>query len=61
LLSELFHVGSFPESDGDKIYNTCTVFNPRGDLLGKYRKVSSIHDYQRVEICMIIKEWSLRV
>ena len=34
------HTGSFPESDGEKIYNTCTVFNPRGDMLGKYRKVS---------------------
>ena len=33
--------GSFPESDGDKIYNTCTVFNPSGDMLGKYRKVST--------------------
>lgn len=31
--------GSFPESDGDKIYNTCTVFNPNGDMLGKYRKL----------------------
>ena len=36
------YTGSFPESDGDRIYNTCTVFNPSGDILGKYRKVSKI-------------------
>ena len=35
-------IGSFPESDEGKIYNTCTVFNPSGNMLGKYRKVSAI-------------------
>ncbi len=32
--------GSIPERENDKIYNTCAVFGPKGDLLGKYRKVS---------------------
>eukprot|EP01098_Paradermamoeba_levis_P010516 TRINITY_DN4418_c0_g1_i1.p1 TRINITY_DN4418_c0_g1~~TRINITY_DN4418_c0_g1_i1.p1 ORF type:complete len:207 (+),score=58.08 TRINITY_DN4418_c0_g1_i1:467-1087(+) len=31
--------GSFPEKDGDKIYNTCHIFGPSGELLGKHRKV----------------------
>ena len=36
----LFCPGSIPERDGDKLYNTCTVFSPTGTMLGKYRKVS---------------------
>ena len=35
----IYALGSIPESDGDKLYNTCTVFNPSGEMLGKYRKV----------------------
>ncbi|XP_064640285.1 omega-amidase NIT2-like [Lineus longissimus] len=31
--------GSIPEKDGDKLYNTCTVYNPAGDLIAKHRKV----------------------
>jgi len=31
--------GSMPERDGDKIYNTATVFNPSGDCVAKHRKV----------------------
>ncbi|KAH3787617.1 omega-amidase NIT2-like [Dreissena polymorpha] len=31
--------GSIPERDGDKIYNTCTVFNPNGDMIAKHRKM----------------------
>ncbi|XP_053382426.1 omega-amidase NIT2-like [Mercenaria mercenaria] len=31
--------GSIPEEDGGKIYNTCTVYNPNGDLIAKHRKV----------------------
>jgi predicted amidohydrolase len=33
--------GSIPEieSDTDHIYNTCTVYNPDGDLVVKHRKV----------------------
>jgi omega-amidase len=31
--------GSIPERDGDKLYNTSTVFNPNGELLGKFRKI----------------------
>ncbi|GMI03640.1 hypothetical protein TrVE_jg3558 [Triparma verrucosa] len=31
--------GSVPERDGDDIYNTCMVFDPRGVLVAKHRKV----------------------
>lgn len=31
--------GSFPERDGDHLYNTALVFGPDGQLLGKHRKV----------------------
>jgi predicted amidohydrolase len=39
----LYIAGSIPESDEGKLYNTCTVFNPSGEMLGKYRKVSYFH------------------
>ena len=32
-------VGSIPEEDKGELYNTCAVFNPSGEMLGKYRKV----------------------
>lgn len=31
--------GSVPESEGGKIYNTSLVFNPKGELIGKHRKI----------------------
>ncbi|WAR21149.1 NIT2-like protein [Mya arenaria] len=31
--------GSIPEKDGDKIYNTCVVFDPSGNMIGKHRKM----------------------
>lgn len=31
--------GSIPERDGDKLYNTCTVWNPKGDMIANHRKV----------------------
>lgn len=31
--------GTIPERSGDKLYNTCTVFNPKGDLIATYRKM----------------------
>jgi len=31
--------GSIPEKEGDKLYNTCTVWSPQGQLLCKHRKV----------------------
>ncbi|PNF42006.1 Omega-amidase NIT2 [Cryptotermes secundus] len=31
--------GSIPEKDGDKLYNTCTVWNPSGELVTKHQKV----------------------
>lgn len=31
--------GSIPERSGTKIYNTCTAFDPFGNIIGKHRKV----------------------
>ncbi|ETN58555.1 nitrilase and fragile histidine triad fusion protein NitFhit [Anopheles darlingi] len=31
--------GSYPEKEGTKLYNTCPVFGPQGQLLCKYRKM----------------------
>ncbi|XP_050690988.1 omega-amidase NIT2-like isoform X2 [Eriocheir sinensis] len=31
--------GSVPEREGDKLYNTCTVWGPQGNMLAKHRKV----------------------
>ncbi|KAJ8944931.1 hypothetical protein NQ318_013079 [Aromia moschata] len=31
--------GTFPEIENDKLYNTCTVWSPDGELLAKYRKM----------------------
>jgi len=31
--------GSLPERDGDKLFNTCLVFDAQGQLLAKHRKV----------------------
>ena len=31
--------GSIPEKDGEKYFNTCTVFSPAGDMVAKHRKV----------------------
>jgi len=34
-----FVPGSFLEQDGDKIFNTAIAFNPKGELVAKYRKI----------------------
>lgn len=31
--------GSIPERDGGKLYNTCPVFDPQGNMIAKHRKV----------------------
>lgn len=31
--------GSIPELCDNKVYNTCTVWNPNGNLIAKHRKV----------------------
>jgi len=31
--------GTFPERDSNKLYNTCTVWNPEGKMIAKYRKM----------------------
>lgn len=38
--NEIFVIGgTFPEKDDNKLYNTCTVWNPQGELIAKFRKV----------------------
>jgi omega-amidase len=34
--------GSIPEKDGDNFYNTSTVFDPKGTMIAKHRKVSEL-------------------
>lgn len=31
--------GSIPERDGEKLFNTCTVWNPEGQLIASHRKM----------------------
>lgn len=31
--------GSIPEVDNSKLYNTCAVWNRKGELIAKHRKV----------------------
>lgn len=31
--------GSIPEICDDKVYNTCTVWDPQGNMIAKHRKV----------------------
>jgi len=31
--------GSFPERDGEKLYNSCFIFNKDGDMVARHRKV----------------------
>lgn len=31
--------GTVPETDGDKVYNTCVVVSPDGEIIAKHRKV----------------------
>ncbi|XP_044264279.1 omega-amidase NIT2 [Tribolium madens] len=31
--------GTFPEREDNKLYNTCTVWNPNGDMIAKFRKM----------------------
>lgn len=37
--------GTMPEIEGDKLYNTCTIWGPDGTLIAKHRKVSNIFLY----------------
>jgi len=34
----VYLIGGISEKDGERIYNSIAAFNPRGELIGKYRK-----------------------
>ncbi len=38
--------GSMYERDGDRIYNTATVINPEGEIVGRYRKLFPFRPYE---------------
>lgn len=38
--------GSMFEQDGDKIYNTATVIDPAGEIVGRYRKLFPFRPYE---------------
>lgn len=38
--------GSMFEQDGDKVYNTATVINPAGEIVGRYRKMFPFRPYE---------------
>ncbi len=52
--SSYINTGSIPEQDGDRIYNTCTVYGPNGDLLTTYRKVYNIVIYSIVVYNIVV-------
>lgn len=54
--------GTIPERDsGDnKLYNTCTIWSPNGDLIGKYRKVISFNTWS-IDSELIAVFWSIIV
>ena len=35
--------GSIPECDGDKLFKTCTVFSPEGEMVAKIKMCQSFH------------------
>jgi omega-amidase len=35
----VYTIGSIPEKDGDNFYNTSTVFDPKGTMIAKHRKI----------------------
>jgi deaminated glutathione amidase len=39
--------GSLHESDGDRIYNTTPVINPRGEVVARYRKMFPFLPYEK--------------
>ena len=40
----VYWTGSLPEEEQGKYYNTCTIFNPEGKFIAKYRKVPILFD-----------------
>lgn len=53
--------GTIPERDSsdNKLYNTCTVWSPSGDLIAKYRKVCYFFSHPRYFILKKIIPFSM--
>ncbi len=50
-LSCYLHTGSFVEKIGDRFYNSSFLLNPKGEILGNYRKIHLFgHQSQETEI-----------
>jgi predicted amidohydrolase len=49
--------GSIPEKEGRHLYNTCTVWNPQGQLLAKHRKVCTRSNPGAIREARIIISW----
>lgn len=42
--------GTIPEIEGNKVYNTCTVWNSKGELVAKHRKVSRNNIHMKLRV-----------
>ena len=49
-------LGSIPEEDGGKLYNTCPVFGPDGTLLMTHRKVQPFSKITLKHVIPILPE-----
>lgn len=47
--------GSIPEEDGGKLYNSCAVFDPEGQMILKHRKVLMHHPFQTTDFSPSVK------
>jgi len=59
-LSCYLHTGSFVEKTGDQFYNSSFLLNPKGGILGNYRKVH-LFGYQSLETEILTRGTSIAV
>jgi len=59
-LSCHLHTGSFVEKRGDRLYNSSFLLNPKGEVLGTYRKIH-LFTYQSEEAAILTPGTSITV